>query len=113
MDADSAMSLALGIEDVLSALTQSVSASPVTVKQAGEVASDLSDLDAAAEAWAVSVGWREQLEQLTAITRSVAGARLEGDGGADLKMMVLRQRNLFDRWVRQAFTEGLMARDMA
>ena len=77
------------------------------------VLSDLADLDKATELWAQEVGWREQLSQITKISEGIAGSRAIGQGGADLRMMILRQRSLIDRWVRQAFSEGLLARQSA
>lgn len=66
-------------------------------------------LDALTESWVAEVGWRDQLEQLAHTSLSFAGPRLLGPGGPALKMLVLRQRNLIDRWVRQAYLEGLIA----
>lgn len=77
------------------------------------VLSDLADLDKATELWAQEVGWREQLSQITKISEGIAGSRAIGQGGAELRMMILRQRSLIDRWVRQAFSEGLLARQSA
>lgn len=70
---------------------------------------NLAILDENAELWAQHVGWREQLDQLAAMSTAFAGKRVEGPGGAELRLLILRQRNLIDRWVRQAFAEGFVA----
>jgi len=66
-------------------------------------------IDQLTERWAQRVGWREELDQLADASRAMAGkARLAGPGGASLEMLILRQRNLIDRWVRQAYAEGVL-----
>lgn len=74
-----------------------------------QVARELAALDEAADQWATMVGWREQLDQLATMSAGFAGRRVSGPGGAELKMLILRQRNLIDRWVRQAHIEGIVA----
>jgi len=67
-------------------------------------------LDQLTEQWAQRVGWRAELNNLTSVSRSLAGpSKLSGPRGAELEMLILRQRNLIDRWVRQAYAEGAMA----
>ena len=74
-----------------------------------EVAAKMARLDELTGQWTEDVGWREQLDQLAAMSTGFAGRRTAGPGGAELKMLILRQRNLFDRWVRQAYIEGVLA----
>lgn len=109
LSADKA-SMAVGYE-----LEEVLRTSPSVPEPASEpmIVGDISDLDRAAEAWAQGVGWRAQLDQMAQIATGIAGKRVDGPAGAELKMMILRQRNLIDRWVRQAFCEGLVARQSA
>lgn len=69
----------------------------------------LERLDEFTDQWAQMVGWREQLDMLASMSTGFAGPRrINGPGGPELRMLILRQRNLIDRWVRQAYLEGTM-----
>lgn len=70
---------------------------------------DLLALDAAAEEWADIVEWRGQLNLLAHMSTVFAGKRVTGPGGAELKLLILRQKAMIDRWVRQAYVEGYFA----
>lgn len=74
-----------------------------------ETMAALASIDAAAEQWAERAGWRQELDQLAEMSRKFAGARLLKPGASELEMLILRQRGLIDRWVRQAFAEGVLA----
>lgn len=78
-------------------------------KEDEKVNSEIAKLEAFAEEWVSTVGWREQLNMIAAMSTTFAGNRVKGPGGPECKMLILRQRNMIDRWVRQAFIEGLMA----
>lgn len=70
----------------------------------------LDRLDAFVAEWVEEIGWREQLDMLAHMSSGFAGPRrIKGPGGAELKMLILRQRSLIDRWVKQAYLEGTLA----
>jgi len=79
--------------------------------RAQATAAALAALDANTQTWCDHVGWKEQLDQLAQMSAAFAGGRAKGPSGAELRMLILRQRSLIDRWVRQAFAEGFLAGD--
>ncbi len=68
----------------------------------------LAKLDRLTDAWVEDAGWRDQLNLLCDMSLGFAGPRLKQSGGAELRMLILRQRSMIDRWVRQAYLEGLV-----
>lgn len=74
-----------------------------------KVQSELDALDDAAGKWVAEVDWRTQLLMLSDMSTKFSGRRISGPAGAELRMLILRQRALIDRWVRQAYVEGVLA----
>lgn len=68
---------------------------------------ELAAFDPLVDEWTVEINWRVQLDQLAGMSTRFAGKRVSGPGGPECKMLILRQRNLFDRLCRQAYLEGI------
>lgn len=68
----------------------------------------LAEWDRLADQW-INATAKEGLETVFQVSERIAGNRLDGPGGSELRMLLLRQRALIKRWMKEAFAEGAAA----